>query len=167
MAALTELRRSATFAMLLPLWGCTTIDPGPDFQVPDETFNADYYYCHVEPEFIVAKKCGPGDPSAGDNGGCHFSSAVSGMRLTDHPAVNCGGGDHPVDTSMIGTGSPAQGNLEEVSLEMSRDYLTAPLFVRPSSDVAHGMSGPTNHPRAIFDRGDMQVQQLLSTWASK
>jgi len=29
------------------------------------------------------------------------------------------------------------------------------------------MNGPTNHPRAIFDRSDPQVQQLLSTWASK
>ena len=165
MAASTQTRRGATVAVLLPLLACTTVEPGPNYQVPDETFNADFFYCHVEPELIFAKKCGSGLPT--DNNGCHFSSAVSAMALVDHPPVDCGGGDHPVDRTQIGASSRAQGNLEAVSFEMSRDYLTAPLFVRPSSDVAHGMDNAANHPRAIFDRGDPQVQQLLSTWASK
>jgi hypothetical protein len=158
--------RAVAAASLALLLGCTTIDPGPNFTVPNESFDQDYYYCHVEPELIAAKKCGPGDPSRGDNG-CHFSSAVSGMALIDHPAVDCGGGDHPVDRTQIGAGSFAQGDLQAVSFEMSRDYTTAPLFVRPSSDTAHGQSGPTNHPRAIFDRGDPQINQLLATWALK
>ncbi len=145
-------------ALLLPLFGCTTVDPGPNFVVPDETFDADYFYCHIEPSFIFANKCGPGDPSQDKPNSCHFSSAVTGMALIDHPTVDCGGGDHPVDTTQTGTGSPAQSNLEAVSIEMSRDYLTAPLFVRPTG---------YSHPRAIFSRDDPTVNQLLSTWAAK
>jgi hypothetical protein len=143
------------------LLGCTSVDPGPNFVVPDETFDPDYFYCHIEPQLIVAYKCGPGDPSKGDppnSNGCHFSSAVSAMSLQMHPAVPCGGGDHPIDRSLTGTGSPAQSNLEAVTIEMSRDYLTAPLYVRP---LGHA------HPRSIFTEKDPVVQQLLSTWASK
>ena len=134
---------------------CTTIDPGPNFVVPTDTFDADYFYCHVEPELIFAKQCGPG--GAGDNSNCHFNaSAVSGMVLTDHMPVNCGGGDHPVDTSTITTA--AQGNLQSVSLEMSRDYTTAPLFLRPTAMAAH--------PRQIFPSNDAVVN-VISTWAMK
>jgi hypothetical protein len=159
-AAWMTTRRGVAIACLGPLLGCTSIDPGPNFVVPDETFDADYFYCHVEPQFIFANKCGPGDPSKGDPAnGCHFNpSAVSGMALTDHPAVNCGGGDVPVDSTQTGSGSPAQGNLEAVSIEMSLDYMTAPLFVRPSGH---------SHPRAVFSENDPTVQMLLSTWAMK
>lgn len=159
MAVSGTARHGATAVLLLalPMLGCTTIDPGPDFVVPDQTFNADYFYCHVEPEFIFAKACGPG--MAGDGNGCHFNaSAVSGMPLFAHSPVNCNGGDHPVDATQTGTGSPAESNFEAVSLEMSHDYLTAPLFVRPSG---------TSHPRAIFSSSDPAVNQLLRTWASK
>jgi hypothetical protein len=147
-------------ALLVPLLGCTSIDPGPNFSASANAFDADYFYCHVEPELIFAKKCGPGDPSKGDAAnGCHFNaSVVTGMALIDHPAVNCGGGDHPVDLTSVGSGSPAQGNYEAASLEMSHQYTTAPIFVRPSG---------SNHPRAIFDPSDAQVNQLLATWASK
>ena len=51
-----------------------------------------------------------------------------------------------------------EGNFEAVSLEMSQDWQTAPLFVRPSGN---------NHPRAVFDQSDVQVRALLMTWASK
>jgi hypothetical protein len=140
--------------------GCTTVDPGPTFAVADVSFDADYFYCHVEPELIVARKCGPGDPSKGDSpNGCHFTSSVSAMVLVDHSPVDCGGGDHPVDRVQIGSGSTAQSNFEVVSLEMDKsDYLKAPLFVRPS-----GMY----HPRQVFDPLDPQVRKLLMTWASK
>lgn len=152
-------RRAAWAALLAPLLGCTSVDPGPNFVVPNTTFDADYFYCHVEPELIFAKSCGSGDPSKGDpSNGCHFNSAaVSGMALINHNAVDCGGGDHPIDRTQIGTGSPAQGNYEAVSLEMNKDYTSAPLFVRPSG---------SNHPRTIFDANDPQVNQLLATWAS-
>jgi hypothetical protein len=145
--------------LALALSRCTTVDPGPDFVVPDEHFDADYFYCHVEPEVLVAKHCGSGDPAAGDpGGGCHFnSSAVSGMALIDHPAIDCGGGDHPVDLTQVGAGSPAFGNLQAASLEMNRDYLTAPIVVRPSGQ---------NHPRKVFDTSDPAVQ-VIANWAAR
>ena len=146
-------------AMLLAA-GCTSIDPGPNFIIPEKAFDAAFFYCHVEPELIFAKKCGPGDPSKGDPAnGCHYNpSSVSGMALLAHPPVNCGGGDTPLDPTQTGTGSAAQFNLESVSLEMNTDYTTAPLFVRPSGH---------NHPRAVFSTTDNQVVTLLSTWAAK
>jgi hypothetical protein len=107
----------------------------------------------------VQKKCGSGDPGAGDApNGCHYnSSAVSGMALADHPSVDCGGGDHPVDRTQVGTGSKAQGNLQSASLVMSRDYLTAPILVRPTGN---------NHPRAIFDKDD-PVVDVIREWAQR
>ena len=141
--------------------GCTTIDPGDNFVVSNTTFDQNYFYCHVEPQYIFANSCGSGDPSKGDHpNGCHFNpSAVSGMALIDHPAVDCAGGDVPVDMTQIGTGSPAESNLESVSIEMSADWVNAPLFVRPSSG--------SNHPRQIFSASDATVTTILSTWASK
>jgi hypothetical protein len=135
--------------------GCTTVDPGPNFVIANETFNSDYFYCHVEPELLFAKKCGSGDTGAGDPpNGCHFnSSAVSGMALVDHPPVDCGGGDHPVGAP----GSAAEGNLQAASLEMSRDYLSAGLYVRPTGH---------NHPRTIFDPSD-PIVDVIRTWATK
>jgi hypothetical protein len=135
------------------LASCTTVDPGPNFVVPQETFNQDYFFCHVEPELLFARKCGPGDPAAGDGAnGCHFS-AVPGLALTNHDPVDCGGGDHPVGIIL----SAAKGNLEAASIEMSRDYLTAPLYVRPTG---------SNHPRAIFSQSD-PVVDVIRTWATK
>jgi hypothetical protein len=143
------------------LVGCTTIDPGTDYAVAPETFDADYFYCHVEPGFIFQQNCGPG--IASDNGSCHFSAAVSGMNLQAHPAIDCAGGDHPAldaqGLGSTGTGSAAQSNFTSVSLEMTRDYTMAPLFLRPTAQVAH--------PRQIFPPTDVTVIQLLSTWASK
>ncbi len=139
--------------------GCTSVDPGPDFVIPDETFDADYFYCEVEPKLLVAYKCGPGDPSKGDPpnaDGCHYSSAVSGMGLRMHAPVPCSG-DHPTDPTAIAGGTAAQSNFEVVSFEMSRDYLTAPLYVRP---LGHA------HPRSIFSSSD-SVVQVLRTWAAK
>jgi hypothetical protein len=155
-AGSTTIWRGASFALLLlHVPACTSIDPGPNFVVSEDVFDADYFYCHVEPDFITQKKCGPGEAS--DNGSCHFSSSVSGMALLDHPAIDCGGGDHPLDVTQ--TAGAAQSDYQAVSLEMSRDYMTAPLFVRPSNGL--------NHPRVVFSPDDPEVNQLLSTWASK
>jgi hypothetical protein len=168
-AATNGLRRVAGVTLLLLLalsTGCVSVDPGGDFADPDPDFDANYFYCHVEPGLIFAYSCGTGDPSKGDRAnGCHFNpSAVSGMALLEHPVIDCGGGDIPVDLTQVGTGSPAQSNLSAVSLEMSKDYTTATLFTRPSS--YHG-TPPAAHPRAIFDQSDPTVNLLLSTWASK
>jgi len=142
---------------------CTTVDPGPQFVVPEESFDADYFYCHVEPEVLFAKKCGSGDPAAGDpSSGCHFNaSAVSGMALVNHPAIDCGGGDHPVSRALVGAGSPAQGNLQAASFEMSRDYQKAPIVVRPG-----GSAHPTRGGQAILPSNDPAVD-ILRIWASK
>ncbi len=160
MSVTRRARRGVTLALLfLPFCGCTTIDPGPNFVVPDETFDANFFYCHVEPELIIALKCGPGDPSKGDPpNSCHFSSAVSGMVLLDHPAVNCGGGDIALDATQIGTGTAAETDYEAVSFEMSRVYTDAPLYVRPTG---------TSHPRVIFDPSDTAINTLLAEWAAK
>ncbi len=123
--------------------------------MPQEQFNQDYFFCHVEPELLFARKCGSGDQGAGDGAnGCHFnSSAVSGLALVNHDPVDCGGGDHPVGVVV----NAAKGNLEAASIEMSRDYLTAPLFIRPTG---------SNHPRAVFAKDD-PIVDVIRTWATK
>jgi hypothetical protein len=137
---------------------CTTVDPGPNFVVPDENFDADFFFCRIEPELLTSKKCGPGDPGAGDSAnGCHFnSSAVSGMAIASHAPIDCDG-DHPRSRGQIGSGGAAQGNLQSVTLEMSRDVQTAPLYLRPTGH---------KHPRQIFGADD-PVVELLRQWAQK
>lgn len=137
---------------------CTTVDPGPTFVVPDEQFDADFFFCRVEPEVLTAKRCGAGDPAAGDAAnGCHFNaSAVSGMALVNHAPIDCANG-RPVNRAQLGAGSGAQGNLQAASLVMSRDIATAPIFVRPTGQ---------NHPRAIFPRED-PVAEVLREWARR
>jgi hypothetical protein len=159
----STLTRCAGTAVLVCLaglqLGCTSVDPGNDFSVPPSVFDQDFFYCHVEPQFIFGAnyKCGTGNGSDPANG-CHFNaSAVSGMALQNHPPVNCGGGDHPVDLSAVAQGTPAFSNYEAVSLEMSLDYTSAPLFVRPSG---------SNHPRQIFNQNDKTVNQVLQKWAA-
>jgi hypothetical protein len=139
---------------------CTTVDPGQNFVVPNVSFDPNYFYCHVEPQFIFAPmySCGTGQSTDPPNG-CHFNpSAVSGMALINHPLVDCGGGDIPVNQSQIGTGSAAASNYESVSIEMNVDWMNAPVFVRPTGHT---------HPRQIFPETDMNVTMILSTWASK
>ena len=148
--------------LLASLLGCTSVDPGPDFVVPNITFDPDYFYCHVEPQFIFGAnyKCGTGDTTKGDPGnGCHFNpSAVTGMQLQDHPPVNCNGGDHPVDLSQLGNGLPPAANLQAVSLEMNADYTAAPVFVRPTGNT---------HPRAVFSTSDSTANTTMKIEIAK
>jgi hypothetical protein len=151
------VRLSGAALALFAVTGCTTVDPGPNFVVPDEQFDADFFFCRVEPELLFAKKCGPGDPGQDPQNGCHFnSSAVSGMAIGNHPPIACAGG-RPVDRAQLGAGGAAQGNLQAASLVMSRDYQTAPLFLRPTG---------RNHPRAIFAPDD-PVVAVIREWAAK
>lgn len=136
---------------------CTTVDPGPNFVVESKTFDPDFFFCHVEPELLFAKGCGSGDSGRGESNSCHFnSSAVSGMALAQHPPVDCADG-HPTNRGQVGAGSGAQGNLQAVSLEMSKDYLTAPLYLRPTGQ---------NHPRTVFPKDD-PVVDVIKQWAAK
>lgn len=149
-------RRAALIAATTALVSCTTVDPGPNFVVPDEQFDADFFFCKVEPELLIAKKCGPGDGSDPANG-CHFnSSAVSGMAIAAHPTIDCVD-NRPTNRAQVGAGSAAQGNLQAVSLVMSRDYATAPIYLRPTG---------SNHPRAIFAKED-PVVDVLRQWAQR
>jgi hypothetical protein len=149
--------RVPVLGLVVALAGCTTVDPGPNFVVPDEQFDADFFFCRVEPELLFAKKCGPGEPGQDPANGCHFnSSAVSGMAIANHAPIECAGG-RPVNRVQLGAGSPAQGNLQAASLVMSRDVNTAPIFLRPTG---------ANHPRAIFPKDD-PVVEVLREWASR
>ena len=97
---------------LLGAAGCTTVDPGPNFVVPDEQFDADFFFCRVEPELLVTKKCGSGNPGAGDAAnGCHFnSSAVSGMAIRNHDPIPCDG-NRPTNRVLLNPGA----RLREIS----------------------------------------------------
>lgn len=163
---------AATFAAATGVGGlvttasCTTVDPGPNFVIPDVSFNSDYFFCHVEPEVIYAKKCGDSTP-----GSCHFnSSAVSGMALQDHKLVDCGGGDKPLNAADVAVGTPARANFTAASLVMTRDYQTAPLYVRPLCSVDSDCGGPKSpghsHPLGLFATND-PVVDVIKTWATK
>lgn len=150
-------RRVGSIGFVAITAGCSTVDPGPTFVIPDEPFDADFFFCRVEPEVLFAKRCGPGDGSLDPANSCHFnSSAVSGMALVDHAPVTCANGK-PQNRAEIGAGSAAQGNLQAASLEMSRDVSTAPIYVRPLGQ---------NHPRAIFTPDDPAVE-VLRQWAAR
>lgn len=137
--------------------GCEQIDPGPNFVISSETFDADWFFCHVEPEYLFAKKCGSGEASDGQ-GNCHYNpSAVSGMPLSEHAPIDCGGGDRPVSRAQLGSGSAAEANFQAASLVMSRDYLTAPIVVRP---------GGANHPRQVVAPGDPSLEAVRQ-WAAR
>ena len=150
------LRLALSLSLSGAVWGCTTVDPGANFVVADEQFDPDFFFCRVEPELLFAKKCGPGDPSAGDpTSGCHFNgSAVTGMAIVNHEPIKCVDG-RPVDRTKLGAGSAAQGNLQATSLVMSRDVTTAPLYLRPTGQ---------NHPRPIFQADD-PIVDVLRQWA--
>ncbi len=150
------LMQMALLAFAAGSTACTTVDPGPNFVVPDEQFDADFFFCRVEPELLFGKKCGSGDTGDPTNG-CHFnSSAVSGMAIANHAPINCVDG-HPANRGDIGAGGAAQGNLQAASLVMSRDYLTAPIYVRPTGQ---------NHPRAVISKDD-PVVDVIRQWAQK
>src|SRR5258708_34067087 len=85
--AWTTTRACAAVALVASGSGCTSIDPGADFVIPEESFDPDYFYCQVEPQLLVAYKCGPGDPSKGDppnagGGRLFFAATARGVRRT-------------------------------------------------------------------------------------
>jgi hypothetical protein len=152
------LRNGSRWAAAAALAGCTTVDPGPNFVVPDVNFDSNYFYCHVEPEVIFNPSNSCGDRVAGS---CHFtSSAVSGMVLINHPLIDCGGGDVPLDMTQTGVGGPAASNLDSVSIVMDPDYTTAPFYLRPTQQEPH--------PLMLFaaDPSDPNVM-VIATWAQK
>jgi hypothetical protein len=133
-------------AALATAWGCT-IDPGPNFVIPQSVFNEDYFYCVVEPKYLFgAASCGAGQ--TGDNSNCHFnSSAVSGMALQQHTPIECDTSNHPTANGKANITVQAKNNFSAASLEMSRQcvvYSTcqASILTRPTSTGSH--------PRQVF-----------------
>ena len=120
-------------------------------------FDANYFYCFVEPQFIVAKQCGSGDA----DGPAEWLplQLVRGERHGADPAPRdrLRRGSAPLDETQVGAGSPAQSNLQAVSLEMSVDYLNAPIILRPTGH---------DHPRQVFTLSD-PVVDIIGTWATK
>jgi len=149
----TAARCAGLGLALASMSACVSVDPGADYIVPLEEFNASYFYCFVEPNLIFGKKCG-------DDGshGCHFSDKVPELVLTDHPPVTCANGQ-PTDMTQIGNGTAAGGNLSAVSLQMDTDYLNAPIYTWPTQIVSA-------HPKQVFLPSD-PVVQYIATWAQE
>jgi hypothetical protein len=170
---MTYVAPALALGMSVAIWGCV-VDPGPNFVIPLSLFNADFFYCHVEPEYLFASQtsCGAGQTS--DNGNCHFnSSVVSGMVLQQHPPIDCGGGDHPVNdaagTQATQPGSAANNNYSAASLEMSRNCTTlgmcdAPILLRPS---CYPNASCVAHPRQIYDPvATPALPSVIFAWAT-
>jgi hypothetical protein len=154
----------ATSGLASVLASCVTIDPGSNYIVPPEDFNADYFYCFVEPQLIFGagnggRSCGSGANVPGASvGGCHFSDKVPEMELQDHPPVTCTGG-HPSDSTQTGAGSPASINFSAVSLEMDVDWMNAPIYIWPTQTVSA-------HPVQVFTPSS-PVVKYIQTWATE
>jgi hypothetical protein len=136
--------------------GCESIDPGANYVVPLNVFNANYFYCYVEPQLIFGKHCG--DDGNG-NAGCHYSDKIPGMALVEHPPVTCADGV-PTDQTQVGTGSPAATNYSAVSGQMSTDYMNAGIYIYPTS-TSTGM-----HPLQVYKPTD-PVVMYIATWATE
>jgi hypothetical protein len=144
---------------------CVSIDPGPNYIVPDQVFNANYFYCFVEPQVIFGganggRNCGSGANVPGaSGGGCHYSDKVPAMALQQHVPVTCANGI-PTDPTQTGAGSPAANNFSAVSNEMDVDWMNAPLYIWPTQIVSA-------HPVQVFAPTDTKVVQYISTWAQQ
>ena len=123
--------------------------------IADVVYDANYYYCTVEP-MLFQQRCGPGDSAQGDsNGGCHF--AVTSFRLSDYtPLV----GDSCQGTNTPGASIPPQArtNYASAQAKMQLDPNQAPLLIRPTGKAAH--------PRKIFDVNGPEAQ-IIKDWATK
>ncbi len=138
------------------LLGCTTVEPGADFNIAEAVYDENYYYCRVEP-MLFAQRCGPGDPSKGDAASaCHFN--VTAYRLKDYgpPLVgeSCGG-------SLVPAAAPppaARENYQTSQSRMQIDPSLAALLNRPTGTQAH--------PRAMFSEQSPEAD-IIREWATK
>jgi hypothetical protein len=141
---------------------CTTINPGPNYEVPQQQFDANYFYCVVEPQIIMGGLTGT---PCGDNGshGCHYSDKVPEMSLQALPApVTCAGSGTtavPTNPSQTAAGTPAANNFSSVGEQMNAQYTTAPIYIWPTQ-----LAGV--HPIQVYKPSDTAVTNILSTWAN-
>lgn len=133
----------------------STVDPGADFAVADVVFDANYFYCKVEP-VLFANSCGSGDPSKGDpQGGCHFSATAYRLtNYTPHIGDTCTG----IVPGSNNIPDAAQHNYQTSQARMKRDPDFAPLLQRPTFNQAH--------PRKIFDISSADAD-AISQWATQ
>jgi hypothetical protein len=153
-------------AALLASVGCEeavpgTVDPGPAYSVPLVQFNANYFYCVVEPQVIMGGLTGTACGNNG-SGGCHYSDKVPAMVLEALPTpVTCSGSGVaavPTNQNQVVSGTAASNNLTAVSQQMSTSYMDAPIYTWPSG------TSP-GHPVIVFSPTDQSVINILQTWA--
>jgi hypothetical protein len=136
---------------------CETVDPGPQFVVPVAQFDANYFYCTVEPQIIMG---GLTNKPCGDDGshGCHYSDKVPAMPLQALPQpVACSGGA-PVNAGDVASGTAPALNYSSVSLQMSSSVMDAPIFTWPTQTVP-------GHPIQVYKPNDTAIVDILQKWA--
>jgi len=132
-----------------------TVDPGEDFSVADVIFDANFFYCRVEP-MIFEQGCGAGNGSGESSASCHHTQ--TSFRVVDYSplfADNCEGGVVPVSGSPPGE---AQQNYQRAQAKMNRDPGKALLLIKPT--------GVATHPRTVFDN-DSPEADLIREWATQ
>jgi hypothetical protein len=133
----------------------TSVDPGADFVQEDVIFDAEFYYCRVEP-VLFQQGCGSGVAGMDPPNGCHFS--VTKFRLTDympHVSDSCvGGALGPASVVPVA----AQQNYTAAQARMKRDPSLAALLQRPT--------GKATHPRKIFAENSPEAD-VIRQWATQ
>ena len=135
----------------------TSVDPGADFLQEDVTFDAEFFYCRVEPMlFAASQSCGSGVAGKDPANGCHFS--VTKFRLTDYsPRV----GDTCIGDALGPTSAvpvAAKQNYVAAQARMKRDPQLAALLQRPL--------GHLQHPRQIFAETSAEAD-VIRQWATQ
>lgn len=139
---------------MLPLACDTTVEAGADFNIADIVFDANFFYCRVEP-MLFAESCGPGSGAGESSASCHHTQ--TSFRITDYAplfAETCEGGVVPQ------SGAPpaaAKQNYERAQAKMNRDPARAPLLLKPT--------GVAVHPRQIF-ASDSPEAEVIREWAT-
>jgi hypothetical protein len=161
MSVRATTRLGVVMVAALAVASCETVDPGPPFVVMPNTFDPNYFYCVVEPQIIMGGLTGV--PCGNDgSGGCHYSDKVPAFQLNQLPSpVTCSGSGitaTPTNPNQTATGSAANLNLSSCEIEMSSEYMEAPLYLWPTQTVSA-------HPRMVYSPTDTAVTNILQTWA--
>jgi hypothetical protein len=139
---------------------CQTVDPGPDFVLPAVQYDANYFFCVVEPQILMGGLTINNQTCGGTSSqGCHYSDKVPEMPLQALPKpVACSGGI-PVNSGDVAAGTAPALNLASVSLEMSPIYTDAPIFLWPTQTIQA-------HPAHVYDANNAAIVNILKTWAA-
>jgi hypothetical protein len=132
---------------------CSTVEPGTEFSIAAVTYDANYFYCVVEPKVLMAKSCGTGDPAL-DSSGCHATVTHFRINVASMTPVACNGLT-PIDAVPLSS----QANYQAAQSEMTLDYENAPLIAWPTQKFS-------GHPRQIFKPTDPEYD-IIKDWATK